>query len=145
MVRRWFWRSPCRALVGEANPARDLVVHDLGRNGDELTVVTLPASQYFGGHADGKIIGVALRNHHVDLEAGQIDNGHDRRVARYGCLLVDEQIADDAADGRLDRQVVDLSAQILDDQFLGVDLELAGRNSNDSRSSCRSASAIACS
>ena len=104
-----------RALPDEAHPAGHLVVDDLGGHGDEPAVVALAAGGDFGGHADREIVGVALRNHRIDLEARQVDDGHDGHVTRDGCLLIEEQVADHAVDRRLDREVVDLAAQVLDD------------------------------
>ena len=112
-------------VARKANSTGDLVVDDLGRNGNELTIVALSTDRDLGIHADGEIVGITLGNHRIDLVTGQVDDGHDGHIAGYGGFLVDEQIADNAVDGRLDRQVVDLPPQVVNDEFLRVDFELA--------------------
>ena len=89
----------CGGLADEAHAARHQVVDDLGRDGDELTLEGLPAGEDLGGHADREVVGVAFRDHGVDLEVRLVHDRHDRHVARYGGLLGDEQVADDAVDG----------------------------------------------
>ena len=87
-----------RSVAAEPDPTRDLVVDDLGRYGYQLPCITLAAYDDVGGHADREIVGVAFGDHRVDLEARQVDDGHDRHVARYCRFLIDQQIADDAVD-----------------------------------------------
>ena len=123
VVSRWVLPEVAGPGSFESNSARDLGVHDFGRDCDDPSRIALPGNKDLGLHPDRQVIGIALGYLRVDFEAGQIDHGHDGSVPRHGGFLVDKQVTDNPVDGGVDRQIIDLPLQVGNEQLFALDLE----------------------
>jgi len=84
------------ALVDRLYPVTETIFSTF--NLGMLAVIALAANLDFSLHANRKIVGIALRNQCVDLEAGEIDDGHNRHIPGHRGLLIDQQVANDSVD-----------------------------------------------
>ena len=115
--------QPLGHRVVEADATLHLVLLHLGRDRRDVRRVLVLAEAHFGGEPEREVVAVGLRHEHLDLERRQVDDGHERRVAHDGRLLVHRARADHAVDGRAYRQAVDLPLELRHQQALPVAIE----------------------